>query len=65
MPKRQPDYVAYAVEDREGEERGFWTRIGVGFVNKDESITVKASAWPAGANKLVLQKPKADDACDA
>ncbi len=36
--------VVYALTERDG--RTYWTRIGVAFVNKDESITVRMEAVP-------------------
>lgn len=49
--------VVYAVEDVEGKDDSRWTRVGVSFLNKDDSETVLLSALPV-SGKLILQKPK-------
>ena len=36
----------YTVSDREGDQKNRWTRIGVGFVNRDDSINVVLDAYP-------------------
>ena len=39
----------YAISDREtseGEGKGYWTKIGIGFVNRDNSINVVLDALP-------------------
>lgn len=36
----------YAVTDREGDQKNRWTRIGVGFVNRDNSLNVILDAYP-------------------
>ncbi|HWL87793.1 MAG TPA: hypothetical protein VNO21_18445 [Polyangiaceae bacterium] len=40
--------VAYAVSERQG--RSYWTRVGVGFVNRDGSINVRLEAIPVSGN---------------
>jgi len=54
--------VAYAVSDSspkgdEEETRSYWTRVGVTFLNRDESETVVLDAIPVNG-RLVLQEPK-------
>lgn len=36
----------YMITEREGQEKKFWTRIGIGFVNRDQSINVVLDAIP-------------------
>lgn len=40
----RPHKVAYSLSERGG--KSFWNRIGVAFVNRDGSITVKLDAVP-------------------
>jgi hypothetical protein len=37
--------VAYAITERSS-GKSFWTRVGVGFVNRDGSITIRLDAMP-------------------
>ena len=46
MSNRTPDFEAYTVVEREGQERGFWLRIGAGWENRDGSINVVLNALP-------------------
>lgn len=36
-------------------ERSYWTRIGVGSVNRDGSITLSLDALPTGSGKLQIR----------
>ena len=36
-------------------DRSFWTRVGVGFVNRDGSISLQLDAMPLGTGKLQLR----------
>ena len=36
----------FAVTDREGDQKSRWTKIGVGFLNRDQSINVILDAYP-------------------
>jgi hypothetical protein len=53
--------VAYAVSDGENDDQGKkssrWSRIGVSFLNKDDSETVFLDALPING-KIILRKPK-------
>lgn len=43
--------VAYTISERQG--RSFWTRVGVGFINRDGSINIRLEALPiSGALQL-------------
>ena len=37
----------FTVTDREGDQRDRWTKIGIGFVNRDNSMNVILDAYPA------------------
>jgi hypothetical protein len=43
-------------------ERSFWTRIGVGYINRDGSINLSLDALPLGASKLQLRDYTVRDA---
>jgi len=45
-----------------GEGKKFWHRIGVAFVNKDESLTVKLDALPVNAELHIRDFPEREDA---
>ena len=53
--------IAYAVadgaQDDEGKSSTRWNRIGVSFLNKDDSETVFLDALPVNG-KIILRKPK-------
>lgn len=36
-------------------EKSYWTRIGTGFVNRDNSITLKLDAVPVGTSQLQIR----------
>lgn len=38
--------IAYTVVERDKDRRPFWVRIGVAFVNRDGSLTVRLDAVP-------------------
>jgi hypothetical protein len=50
--------VVYAIPESKDGERGFWTRIGVAFTNRDGSITLLLDALPLGTNRLQVREPK-------
>jgi len=54
---KQPEYVAYAVTEDPKKGKTFWTRIGAGFKNKEDGITVLLNALPANP-KIVLLPPR-------
>ena len=56
-----PDYIAYVVTKREGQDKSFWTDIGAAWDNKDgEGLNIKLSALPIDG-EIVLRRPKADE----
>lgn len=38
--------AVYTIIKRDGQERGFWLRIGAAFVNRDQSLNVYLDALP-------------------
>jgi len=52
--------VAYTVSERQG--RSYWTRVGVGFVNRDGSINIRLDAIPvSGGLQLRDWSPREAD----
>lgn len=51
--KKSPSHIAYQV--REGDDKGFFTRIGVAWVNRDgKGYTIQLNAVPLDG-KIVLR----------
>jgi hypothetical protein len=46
--ERKEMKAVYAITERGG--KSYWTRIGIGFVNRDQSITVKLDAVPVSGS---------------
>jgi hypothetical protein len=44
-PHAAPTHAIWHIRDREG-KKAFWTEIGVGFTNRDGSITLKLNLVP-------------------
>lgn len=60
MAGKKPDFDVFNVrnyEDEGGAEKGYWTKIGAAWENKDGSINVELSALPLDG-KLNIRKPK-------
>jgi hypothetical protein len=51
--------AVYAVPDTKDGEKGYWTKIGIAFTNRDGSINLFLDALPLGTNKLQVREPKA------
>jgi len=49
--------VVYTIVERRKDEKSFWTRIGVAFVNRDGSWNVHLDAVPVNG-KLHIRDPK-------
>lgn len=67
MERRKPDYsvsTPVKAEHKEGREsKTFWTRLGVGFTNKDGSISLRLNANPLyGELVLFPWSAKAEEA---
>jgi hypothetical protein len=65
MANQQPNYRAYTVVKREGQE-DFWLAIGAAFQHQDGdgfNVVLPALPFPNGDGqcKIVLRPPKADD----
>ena len=63
MSNRTPDFEAYTVIEREGQERGYWLRIGAGWENRDGSINVVLNALPVNG-RLNLRAAEDDSASE-
>ena len=50
---------AFTIVEKEGMEKKFWTKVGVGFVNRDGSIQVYLDAHPVNG-QLHLREPAAN-----
>ena len=46
--------TVWTVVDR-GQGKSFWTRVGVGFVNRDGSLTLRLDALPVNGNLQVRE----------
>ena len=58
---RRPPLEAFNIIEREGLERPYWQKIGVGWVNRDGSINVQLDSLPiAGKVQLREYKERAD-----
>jgi hypothetical protein len=51
--------VAYALTERG--EKTYWTRIGVAYTNRDESITIKLDAVPVSGTMQVREWTPRDE----
>lgn len=53
--------VVYTIVER-GENRSYWTRVGVGFVNRDGSLNLRLEALPINGTLQVRDwEPKTND----
>jgi hypothetical protein len=66
-PERSPDRfpeermkTVYAITERK-DGRSIFTRIGIGFVNRDDSITLKLDALPTSGTMQVRQYQRFDE----
>ncbi len=61
MENKKSYKQVFMVEKSEDGERSFWTKVGVAFVNKDNSLTVELNAIPlSGRLQIRDPKPKED-----
>jgi hypothetical protein len=58
--KRLGVYGVIEREDKDGEKRTFWPRIGTAFVNHDGSLTLLLDSFPLGSNKIQVREVKDD-----
>jgi hypothetical protein len=47
----------FTITKKEGQEKGFWHKVGTAFVNKDSSINVFLDALPVNGT-LHIREPK-------
>jgi hypothetical protein len=57
--ERPPTKGVYALKEHEG--KTYWTRIGVAFVNRDLSITVKLDCVPLSGTIQIREEDRSDD----
>lgn len=55
----------YTITERDGDDKDRWTRIGIGFLNRDNSINVVLDAIPVNGrihirDRQIKQKRKGD-----
>jgi hypothetical protein len=56
-----PDFIAYVVTKRDGQDKGFWNAIGAAWNNKDgDGLNIHLNALPL-TGEIVLRRPKADE----
>ena len=57
----KPDYIAYSIVNLNSDKTK-WVEIGVGFINKDQSINLRLNALPTdGELQLRVPKPAASN----
>ncbi|MEZ6063695.1 MAG: hypothetical protein R3C19_25380 [Planctomycetaceae bacterium] len=56
---KKPSLYAYSVRDA-GNGKGFWTRIGAAWTNKDGGFNLQLDCIPLDG-RIVCQPPKAED----
>ncbi len=52
-------------EDREGQQRSWWTKIGSAFWNKDGSLNVKMDYFPRSPSQSIQIRPPREPREDA
>lgn len=53
-PHAAPTHAIWHIRDREG-KKAFWTEIGVGFTNRDGSITLKMNLVPLDGGMMMVK----------
>ncbi len=54
--------VIYGVVQREGQDKGYWTRIGTAFENNDGSLNLLFDYLPTSADTTIqVRNPKEQD----
>ena len=57
----KPSHVAYQVREGKGDNKSFWTRIGVAWTSKDEKgFVIQLNAVPLDG-KIILRLPEPKD----
>ena len=53
-PNSAPTHAIWHIRDREG-KKAFWTEIGVGFTNRDGSVTLKLNLVPLDGGMIQVR----------
>ena len=53
-PNSAPTHAIWHIRDREG-KKAFWTEIGVGFTNRDGSVTLKLNLVPIDGGMIQVR----------
>ena len=53
-PHAAPTHAIWHIRDREG-KKAFWTEIGVGFTNRDGSVTLKLNLVPIDGGMIQVR----------
>lgn len=53
-PHAAPTHAIWHIRDREG-KKAFWTEIGVGFTNRDGSVTLKLNLVPLDGGMIQVR----------
>jgi hypothetical protein len=61
MSSQEPMKIVYTIVER-GPGKSFWTRVGVGFVNRDGSMNLKLDAIPVNGTLQVRDWEERDGA---
>ena len=48
----------YTIINKEGLEKGQWVKIGVGFINRDQSLNIRLDALPVNGLLHVRSTPR-------
>ncbi len=51
-------FEVYTIVERDGGEKSLWVRVGIAFVNKDESLTISLNALPVNGRLHVRKANK-------
>ena len=54
--RKTPDYHVYSISERSG-AADWWTQVGVGWTNKDDSINIVVDEPPPGPLRLNIREP--------
>lgn len=61
MTTNAPTYTCWTVRDNGEGKKGFWVEIGAGWVNRDESLSLKLDALPMNGQIVVRKRePKVE-----
>lgn len=46
----------FTMTDREGDQKSRWTKVGIGFVNRDNSINIVLDAYPVNGRLQIRDR---------